>query len=72
MNGSWEVFEAAMGGWWTALMFLALVDVVLKGMGMWRAAKKKQRGWFVAMLVINSMGVVPAIYMLFFEKKGKK
>lgn len=72
MRGSWEVMEAAMGGWWTMLVLLVLADVILRGMGMWRAAKKGQQGWFVAMLVINSVGILPVVYMLFFEKKGKK
>jgi len=72
MRGNWEVMEAAMGGWWTMLVLLVLADVILRGMGMWRAARKGQQGWFVAMLVMNSVGILPVVYMLFFEKKGKK
>lgn len=72
MRGNWEVMEAAMGGWWTMLVLLVLADVILRGMGMWRAARKGQQWWFVAMLVINSVGILPVVYMLFFEKKGKK
>lgn len=61
-----------MGGWWTMLVLLVLADVILRGMGMWRAARKGRQWWFVAMLVINSVGILPVVYMLFFEKKGKK
>lgn len=72
MRGNWEVMEAAVGGWWTVLMLIIVADVILRGMGMWRAARKGQQGWFVAMLVINSVGILPVVYMLFFEKKRKK
>ncbi|OGM32319.1 hypothetical protein A2803_04050 [Candidatus Woesebacteria bacterium RIFCSPHIGHO2_01_FULL_44_21] len=43
---------------------LALLDLVLKGFALWRAAKRGQQVWFIALLVVNSLGILPAIYLL--------
>lgn len=54
----------AYSGLFGLLIVLGLVDLVLKGFAMWRAARLKSVGWFAALLVINSAGIVPAIYLL--------
>jgi len=52
------------------LIVLAIVfDLVLRGMAMWRAAKNGQKGWFIALLVINTVGILPLIYMFVINKK---
>jgi len=48
-----------------------IIDLVLKGLALWRAARSSQKAWFIALLVINSLGILPAIYLLFFQKKNK-
>jgi len=47
---------------------LALIDFVLKGMGMWRAARNNQQWWFVVLLMFNTIGILPLLYLLFFQK----
>ena len=46
------------------IMLLALGDVALKGWAMWRAAKMEKPYWFVALLIVNSLGILPAIFLL--------
>jgi len=46
------------------LIALALLDVGLKGWGMWRAAKMNKNIWFIALLVVNSLGILPTIFLL--------
>lgn len=65
-----------MNGWmWGDSRFLwvvgplALLDLVLKGFALWRAAKRGQQVWFVALLVVNSLGILPAIYLLLNKNK---
>lgn len=43
---------------------LALIDIVLKGFALWKAAKKGQQVWFIALLLVNSVGILPGIYLL--------
>jgi hypothetical protein len=54
------------------LVILLLLDLVLKGFALWRAGRNNQLYWFIALLVVNSAGILPAIYLLAFSKKGKK
>lgn len=39
-----------------------------KGFAMWRAAKIDHKRWFIAILVLNTMGVVDILYLLFYNK----
>ncbi len=53
---------------------LVLWDIVWKGIALFRAAKNDQKGWFIALLILHTAGILPIIYLLFFadttEKKG--
>ena len=61
--------SALMGG----MFLLVLLDTGLKGWAMWRAARMEKKSWFIALLVINSMGILPAIFLLMTrEEYGKK
>ena len=35
-----------------------------KGLALWRAARLKQAGWFIALLVINTVGIFEIIYLI--------
>ncbi len=41
-----------------------LADLVLRGIALYKSARKDQKLWFVALLIINSMGILPIIYFL--------
>jgi uncharacterized membrane protein len=47
-------------------------ELVWKGIAMWKSARHSQLAWFIAILVLNTLGVLPIIYLLFFQKKTKK
>lgn len=46
------------------IVVFALIDVAMKGWAMWRAAKMNKLNWFIFLLIINSMGVLPLIFIL--------
>lgn len=50
---------------------LAILDVVAKGFALWASARAHQKAWFIALLIINSVGILPLIYLVFFNKKAK-
>lgn len=53
-------------------MVLAIVWTFLwKGLALWRAANLQQKYWFVAILFINTMGVLEIIYLFFISKNYK-
>jgi hypothetical protein len=53
-----------IGGAVGLLMALALVDLCLKGWGMWRAARMEKKYWFIALLIVNSVGILPIVFLL--------
>ena len=52
------------------LVPVVIWDVVIRGIALWKSAGTRQKGWFVALLIVNSIGILPIIYLLFFQKKS--
>lgn len=48
---------------------LIIFDLALRGYALYKAAKNNQPVWFVALLLVNSVGILPIIYLLFFAPK---
>lgn len=46
------------------ISLLVAWDIIWRGIALWRAAKKQQTTWYVLLLVLNSVGVLPIIYLL--------
>lgn len=42
---------------------------VWKGIALWHAARNKQLAWYVVILILNTLGILEIIYLLFFRKK---
>ncbi len=53
------------------IVCLLIVGTILKGFALWKAGKNKQSGWFIALFVINSLGILPLIYLLYFKPNLK-
>jgi len=43
-----------------------------KGVALWKAAKNNEKYWYVALLVINTVGILEILYIFFFDKKREK
>ncbi|HLC78163.1 MAG TPA: DUF5652 family protein [Candidatus Nanoarchaeia archaeon] len=58
----------------TLIWILPLIvwELIWKAVAMWKAGRNNQLSWFIAILIINSIGILPIIYILFFRKKEKK
>ena len=54
---------------WLWLIPLILLELILKGFALWRSGRNNQPAWFVFLLILNTAGVLPALYLLFFQKK---
>ncbi|MBI4058122.1 hypothetical protein HY405_02330 [Candidatus Microgenomates bacterium] len=50
------------------LQLLVVWSLVWKGFALWQAARVHKR-WFIALLIINSAGIVEIIYLLFYSPK---
>jgi methionyl-tRNA synthetase len=51
------------------LIFLAAWALVWKGIALWKASRGKQKYWYIALLILNTVGIFDIFYILFFQKK---
>ncbi|MBP1909929.1 DUF5652 family protein [Methanolobus bombayensis] len=54
------------------VIVLVLWQILWKGVGLWKAARNDDRYWFIAILLINSLGILPILYIYFFRKSKKR
>lgn len=47
---------------------LVVMDVILRGLSLWRAARANQTAWFIALMILNTMSILPIIYLCFFAE----
>ncbi len=47
---------------------LLMWAILWKGLGLWYSAKNRQKYWFGAMLLLNTLGIVPIVYLFVFCK----
>ena len=53
-----------LGGWMTALLLLLVAwSLAWQGMGLWRAAQRGEKAWFVVFLLVHTLGVLEIIYL---------
>ena len=45
-------------------------SIAWKAAATWHAARNSQLGWFIALFIINTAGVLEIIYLAFFRKKN--
>jgi hypothetical protein len=49
--------------WVWIILSLLVWEMAWKGLALWRAGRNNQPGWFIALLVINSAGLLPMVYL---------
>ncbi len=50
------------------IYFVFIWTLFWKGFGLWYAGKNKQKYWFIAMFLLNTVGILPIIYLFIFSK----
>ncbi|MFA5744760.1 MAG: DUF5652 family protein [Candidatus Paceibacterota bacterium] len=53
------------------ILVAVLWTVILKGYALWHSARNSQKWWFIALLVINTMGILEIVYLIWFRNKTK-
>ncbi|HUP26536.1 MAG TPA: DUF5652 family protein [Candidatus Limnocylindrales bacterium] len=53
-------------------LIMAIVTAPLKGWAQWRAARAEQKGWFIAILLLNTFGILELTYLFYFSKPAPK
>ena len=69
-SGSTGPLFGFMGALLPLFIAAMLWTIILKGFALWHVARAEQKGWFVALLVINTFGILEAVYLIWFRQKS--
>ena len=50
----------------------AIWSLYWKGLALWRAAARQEKGWFIALLLVNTLGILEIFYLYIWSKSAKK
>ena len=51
------------------IVIVIIWTLIIKGIALWRAARHSQKWWFIALLIINTIGILELIYLIWFAKE---
>jgi hypothetical protein len=54
------------------IVILAVWDAVWKAIAMWRSARNNDLVWFICILIFNTLGILPIIYILIQKNKSEE
>ena len=60
-----EQFQILLG-------ILAVWTIPWKGVALWKSAHRKEKWWFIALLVINTIGILEILYIFIFSRKSSE
>ena len=77
-NMHWNFFSANWGSWDSfaglgmfVMLPLLVWSLAWKGAALWKAARAGRTGWFVALLLVNTAGILDILYIYVFSKKQR-
>lgn len=63
----------ALQPWFMPVFILVIVwSAVWKMIALWKCGRNNQLVWFVVLAVLNTAGILPIVYLAFFQKKAAK
>ena len=51
------------------LIFLVIWELLWKIIAMWKAARNNEMAWFICIALINTLGILPIVYIIMDRKK---
>lgn len=46
--------------------------VLWKALALWHAARNNQLAWYIILVIVNTVGILEIIYLLFFRRKRSR
>lgn len=67
----WNTYLPTLISPWFIALFVVLMiwDTAWKGVALWKSGRNNQMAWFICLLIFNTVGILPIIYLAFFQKK---
>ena len=47
---------------------VAIWEMIWKGIALWKTGRNNHMSWFLAIFIFNTAGILPIIYLVFFQK----
>ena len=54
------------------IILFVIWEIVWKSIALWKSARHSQLYWFIALVIFNTVGILPIVYILFFQKDKKE
>jgi hypothetical protein len=54
------------------LVPLAMIDFLLKAWALWRSARMNKIPWFIVLLLLNTFGILPAVFLFITNEEYKR
>lgn len=62
-----------LSAWFLPVIIVLIIwEGIWKLIALWKSARNEQLAWFIAIGVLNTAGILPILYILFFQKKKKE
>jgi len=65
---SWALYQMEVI-LWLAIVLAVVWSMVWKGIALWRAGRNAHLGWFIALFIVNTVGILEIIYIFAFSRK---
>ena len=49
------------------LIAIIVWSLIFKGIALWNAARNHQKRWFIVLLILNTLGILEIIYLIWFR-----
>lgn len=56
--------------WLPILLLLSLWEGIWKAIALWKAARNNHLAWYICILIFNTVGILPIVYLKFFQKRS--
>jgi glucan phosphoethanolaminetransferase (alkaline phosphatase superfamily) len=67
--GMYMMQHPLLHGLFIGLIIVAVIwTLIWKGLALWNSARNHQKVWFIILLIVNTLGILEIIYLLFFRK----
>ena len=58
--------------YWWLLAITLFWEIFWKGWALWKSARAGDKTWFVVLLIVNSLGILPIFYIFVFSERTKR
>lgn len=53
------------------IIIVAIIEIILKAIALWRAGRSNHLAWFICLIIFNTAGILPIVYLSLQRKKNK-